>query len=288
MSSVVTRSSQDTHSLTLWSHHLSCCPQILWGSHLPFLLLLHPIQSSSGMASISTFEIFQSLVIAVTVFCTETQECFFSWILCNIVSPGPLCSTVGARSDSGSLSTGPYSQSPSLGTAEERKCSALISSLIITFCSTPSSPSLLPAAFKYFFSAKRSKLEKAAKHRHGNLGGRGMKGHQPATPSLYSVAYAELSYEAVVLKKFTPVGNESQKARYPLGQGTQQALSGGCFHRLLPQESGLSKTQRPTLLLIFRALSRLRMDLDGFTCSNLMQSYLEDIYLELSRKPTPF
>lgn len=109
MSSVVFSSSQDTHSLTLRPYHLSCCPQILWGSHLPFLLLLHPIQgNSSGMASVSTFETFQSCV-CVTEFCTETQECFFPWILCNIMSPGPLCSTVGARSDSGSLSTGPYS-----------------------------------------------------------------------------------------------------------------------------------------------------------------------------------
>ena len=67
-----------------------------------------------------------------------------------------------------------------------------------------------------------------------------------------------------------------------------QAFSGRCFHRLLVQESGLSKTQRPTLLLIFKALSRLRMDLDRFTCNNLLQCYLEDIQLELSRKLAAF
>lgn len=64
-------------------------------------------------------------------------------------------------------------------------------------------------------SAKMSKPGKAAMHGNGNPG-EGMKGHQPATPSLYIAVYAVMSYEEIALKKLIPVGMSLRKARHPL------------------------------------------------------------------------
>ena len=51
-------------------------------------------------------------------------------------------------------------------------------------------------------------------HGNGNPG-EGVKGHQPATPSLYIAVYAVMSYEESALQKLIPVAGESQKGKAP-------------------------------------------------------------------------
>lgn len=182
MSSVVFRSSQDTHSL-LSDPSFKLLPTDFVRQPPPFLqrcsilYRVNPVEWPASPPSKPS----RALWLSHCVLHRNTRM-FLPMNSVQYRVTWALCSTVGAR-----VILGPcqpvliaQSQSPSLGPAEEQECSAPISSLIITFCSTPALPHLLMPP-KYSFSAKRSKLEKAAKHRNGTRGG-GMKGHWVTHP----------------------------------------------------------------------------------------------------------